>query len=53
MAATGSCGPVSAAIAARCDTFDTLLDRCDCRFDAALTASAGPMNHPTRQPVIA
>ena len=44
---------MSAAIAARCDTFATFDVRCDCRFVAALMTSAGPIIQPTRHPVIA
>jgi hypothetical protein len=50
---TLSCGPVSAARAASCEMFDTLLDRWDCRFAAPAIASAGPTIQPSRQPVIA
>jgi hypothetical protein len=53
ISATASSGPETAASAARCDTFATLDDRCDCRLVAAFTTSAGPASQPTRHPVIA
>jgi hypothetical protein len=53
MVATAERSPVSAAIAAACDTFATLDVACECRLVAALTTSAGPRIQPTRQPVMA
>ena len=44
---------MSAATAARWETFATLLVACDCRLVAAFTTSVGPSSHPTRQPVMA
>ena len=51
--ATAARSPVTAAIAARCDTLATFEVRCDCRLVAALITSGGPIIQPTRQPVIA
>src|SRR5689334_23808101 len=53
MSATALRSPLSAAIAARWATFDTLDVACDCRLAAALITSFGPIIQPTRQPVIA
>ena len=50
---TASRFPVNAAIAARCETFETFDVRCDCKLVAALMTSLGPIIQPTRQPVIA
>src|SRR5690625_6619196 len=53
MASTGSIGPVSAAMAARCEIFATLEVIWDCKFATALAMSAGAISQPTRHPVIA
>ena len=53
ISSTAARSPLTAAIAARCDTFATFEVRCDCRFVAALITSRGPIIQPTRQPVIA
>ena len=50
---TASRSPDTAASAATCATLETLEVACDCRLVAAFTTSAGPISHPTRQPVIA
>ncbi|CAB4919107.1 unannotated protein [freshwater metagenome] len=53
MVSTAARSPVSAAMAAACDTLATFEVAWDCRFVAALTTSEGPRIQPTRQPVIA
>ena len=51
--ATSSRSPDTAASAARWDTLATLEVSWDWRLVAAAMASAGPIIHPTRQPVMA
>jgi hypothetical protein len=51
--ATADRSPLTAASAACCATLHTFDVACDCRFDAALITSSGPIIQPTRQPVIA
>ena len=53
MAATSSRPPDTAASAARCETFATLDVSWLWMLVAAVMASAGPISHPTRHPVIA
>ncbi len=44
---------MTAASAARWETFATFEVECDCRFAAAAVMSRGAIIQPTRQPVIA
>ena len=53
MSATADKSPVTAVSAAAWATLQTLEVAWDCRFPAALMASAGPIIQPTRQPVMA
>ena len=53
ISATADRSPLTAASAARCDTFATFDVWCDCRLIAAATTSGGAISQPTRQPVIA
>ncbi len=53
MEATSSRPPATAASAARCATLDTFDVSWLWMLVAALMASAGPMSHPTRHPVMA
>ena len=50
---TASRSPLTAASAAICATFETLLVECDWKLIAAFMTSSGPIIQPTRQPVIA
>ena len=53
MAATQSCGPLSASMAARWVMDDTFDVAWLCTTLHAAISSAGPMAHPQRQPVMA